>query len=341
MPIKGLTDRPRLPRLGKVHLGVRQPSGYPRPVDYFVVTESNSTPDWAAAAFRERYGDEPRELEPVVFPTDDPLQWADANLKMYTKSWGLVCRGDGESARAKWDPAQDGPRPEGVDGGTWANKQSQTWVYRELPCLDVECLMRQGDSPPCKPVMTLMFLLPEVRGIGAWQLETSSYNSIRNVQSSIELLRSATGGRIRGLPLKLRLVPMEVTPRNTKSKTVYVLDISLPDIKLGDLLREAQRLPETALMLPPAPDDEEPPPDLFPDAAEDEGQPEVSPPPPELAFASAGDFLNRCWQELGLRRDEVLERLDVQTLEQIDDLGAAYQFLKALSPGEQLRLAAP
>src|SRR3990172_5364438 len=150
MPIKGLTDYRRLPRVGKIRLGVRQPTGYPKPVDHFVVYSSDTTPEAAAAAFADEYGAEARELD-VVFPTDDALQWADANLKMYTKSWLLTCRGDGETASAKWDPPRAGPRPDGVESGTWANRHTQAWVRREIPCLGDECPMRQGDDTACKP----------------------------------------------------------------------------------------------------------------------------------------------------------------------------------------------
>lgn len=285
-PIKGLTDRRRLPRVGKIRLGLRATTArgaeYPKAVDYFVVKEDDSTPAQAAEAFHEVYGDEPRDLD-VVFPSDDPGQWADANLKMYGASWGLLCRGDGETARAKWELEADGPRPEGMTSGTWANKDTKGWLYREVPCLGSECPRQQGEQPQCKAVMNLQFLLPHVRGIGAWQIDTSSFNSIQNLLSSVELIKSVTGGRIRGLPLKLRLVPKEVTPQGgtVKKKTVHVLDLSLPELTLQELLGEAAKLPQEALMLSPAIDEEEPPEDLYPTAlAPEEPEVEAEPEPP-------------------------------------------------------------
>lgn len=342
MPIRGMTDRKRLPRVGKIHLGVREKSQksdaeYPRPVSYFVVKEDDNTPEDMVQAFREVYGEQPDQLE-VLFPSDDPGQWADANYKMYGSSWMLTCKGDGEKALAKWDVEQDGPRPEGVDSGTWANRNTKSWVYREVPCLAEECPMQLTKPPRCRAIMQLQFLMPNVRGIGVWQIDTGSWNSIQNVLNSVELIKTVTGGRIRGLRLKLRLVPKDVTPPNVKTKRVWVLDISMPDAKLEDLLAEAARLPAEGLMLLPTPVEEEAPGDLFPVAVVaaagvevDEETGEVKDP---LLFANPGEFLTTCWQALGLNRDAVLRLLDVDSLEAIEDLEKAYYTLKERATAE-------
>ena len=59
MAIKGLTDRPRPPRLGKIRLGVKTEASYPQSKDYFVC------PPEVKAVF----GDEPTELT-VFFPSN-------------------------------------------------------------------------------------------------------------------------------------------------------------------------------------------------------------------------------------------------------------------------------
>jgi len=256
MAVKGLTDRRRLPRCGKVHLGERNEKGVPHAVDYFLVREDATTPFAAAEAFRDVYGAEPRELD-IMFPTDDVEDWCDPFFRMFSQSWQNVCKGDGEAAQAKWDPNQDGPRPEGAEGGTWANRDSKAWVPRTIPCLGENCIMQQGDRPQCRLSLNLFFLLPKVRGIGAWQLDTRSIHSTRALLDSVALIRSVTGGRIRGLPLKLRLVDKEVAPLNVKKKTVHVLELSVPGFTLEDLLRAAQSLPEKALLAPPKIDEAE------------------------------------------------------------------------------------
>jgi len=63
--IIGLSEVRRLPRLGKIHLGVKEINAkgveYPKAVNYFVVP-----PEVA-----EVYGEKPTELD-IVIPTEDP-----------------------------------------------------------------------------------------------------------------------------------------------------------------------------------------------------------------------------------------------------------------------------
>lgn len=272
MPIKGLTDNKRLPRVGKLHLGVKAKSArgveYPKAVDYFVVHAEKSTSEPAAAAFREVYGDEPRELD-IMFPTDDVDQWADASYKAYSQTWGLICKGDGETALARWDNARNGARPAGIDTGTWAHRETKAWVYLQIPCAAVDCPMQKTAPPRCKAVMSLQFLLPRVRGIGIWQIDTGSWNSIRNIRDNVDLIKATTGGRIRGLPLRLSLAPLDIVRPDVSSKRVHVLNIYTP-LTLESLLHRVARLPADSLMRLPEPDEDEPPEDLFP--AEVNGQ---------------------------------------------------------------------
>src|SRR6267143_3063118 len=89
--VVGLTDHPRLPRLGKIRLGIKATSAkgteYPRAVDHFVV------PD----VIKSVYGDKPRELD-VVFPSDEVGRVAGVSWKQYTAARGKVCWGDGQRA---------------------------------------------------------------------------------------------------------------------------------------------------------------------------------------------------------------------------------------------------
>lgn len=378
MPIKGISDRRRLIRVGKIHLGVKERKGdreYPRQVDYFVCKPDASTPAESDKAFKEVYGDKPQELD-IVFPVDDPGLFADPNFKMYSASWGLICRGDGETAMAKWDVAQNGPHPEGhaADGtpiGTWANKDTKSWLYRTIPCLAEKCPMQASERPSCKAVMNLQFLLPRVRGIGVWQIDTGSWNSIRAILDSVELVKQITGGRVRGLPLTLSLVPKEVIPANMvgggvaegskgsiKKKTVQVLHVSLPGQTLPELLVEAAKLPEHALL--PAPetvDEEEVPEDMFPAAAAGEEGPDLQPgevevegqvvreidpepagpdadgdvpEPPQDApeevrpVLTLGDLLNRSLS-LGVKREKVLKVLGVKAVDDILNFQEAWE----------------
>ena len=117
--------------------------------------------------------------------------------------------------------------------------------------------------------MSLQFLLPDCPGFGVYQLDTSSYHSIVNINSMLELIRS-TCQRVSMLPLVLRLVPKEVQVEG-EDKVVHVLE-------LGTLcslskMQEYARIPPGQVMLVPPPPDSEAPDDLFPHAVERPGEP--------------------------------------------------------------------
>ena len=208
--IKGISDIRRFPRAGKIHLGEKRISDktgkqYPAAVDYFVLPEDR--PD-----LRERYGDKPREL-PVMFPVDDIEVVAPQWYKRYGSGSGLVCRGDGEVALC---------RQEVADPATGEIRATGDLVEVECPGQDCEWYQKGY----CRHVMNLMFLLPDFISDGVWQLDTSSFHSIININGAWDYIRSLTGGRIALIPLVLRIVPKEVSPGGRK-KVVHVLDLRL------------------------------------------------------------------------------------------------------------------
>jgi hypothetical protein len=231
----------RLPRLGKIRLGIKKENAdgipYPCPTDYFVCPEE----------VKKVFGEKPQELR-IMFPTDDQAQWASQYLRCYSASRGLVCRGDGETAVARID----------IRSGDIANRNSAETELKEIPCNPAKCGYYQ--SARCRRVMNLQFLLPDCPGFGVYQLDTSSFYSIVNVNSCLELIRG-TCGRLSMLPLALRLVEQEVQPEG-KKKTARVLNLTAP-YSLAEIQRYAQVPPGQVLLLPPP--DNEAPDDLFPD----------------------------------------------------------------------------
>jgi len=228
-PIKGLTERRRLPRIGKIHLGVRVKqegkAEYPKATDYLVFDPTHPQYDELVAA----YGEKPTELK-VIFPLDDPEKFASQYYRLYSRSRGLVCKGDGETAMRMIDTAT----------GALANRDSKEVVNREVVCPGRECLEygRRG----CGEVMNLQFLLPEVSGFGVWQIDTGSINSILNVNNALDLVKQIYG-RVSMVPLVLALEPKEVTnPDDGKKKTVRVLNIRSQDNML-EAFRKGQLPP--------------------------------------------------------------------------------------------------
>jgi hypothetical protein len=185
MSIKGVSEVIRLPRLGKIRLGIRRENDsgitYPVPTDYFVCPDE----------VKKVFGDQPRELR-VMFPTEDEKQWSGQYLRCYSASRGLICRGDGEMAVARVD----------ISTGEIASKESIETELREITCNPAKCAYYE--KVQCRRVMNLQFLLPDCLGFGVYQLDTSSFFSIVNVNSCLELIRGVCG-RLSMIPLSLKL----------------------------------------------------------------------------------------------------------------------------------------
>jgi hypothetical protein len=283
MPIEGLSNIIRIPRLGKIHLGVKAKSAkkdaeYPKATDYFVV------PDEVKAV----YGDKPTELE-IMFPVEEPEMFAQQWLRAYSMSQGLVCIGDGLEARRKVD----------VKTGALANHETNQWEWHEITCDPQECPDYQ--TKRCRRVMNLQFLLPTVPGLGVYQIDTSSFYSIVNINSMIKMLQGMLG-RCSMIPLTLALGPIEVSPPGQTKKTVYIMHIK-KNIKIAELARIAQ-LPAAKVWIP-EPETAEPPEDLFPEAAIGKRKPK---PKKDLP-----------WEEKGEDHKEGEEQKQEEEIPQVDD----------------------
>jgi hypothetical protein len=204
MPIKGLSENRRLPRLGKIHLGVKVKNDkgveYPKAVDYFV-----SPPEVQAV-----FGEKPKELR-ILIPVEDEEKWCSQYYRCYSKTRGLICKGDGETAI----------RMVNSETGELVDRESKDVVMKEIACRGKEC---SDYRVKCKEIMCLQFVLPEVPGLGVWQLDSGSVNSIININSTAELVKR-TYGRISMIPLLLTVEPQEVKTPEGKKKTVYVLNL--------------------------------------------------------------------------------------------------------------------
>src|SRR4030042_2550629 len=170
-PIKGLSEQKRLPRLGKIRLGIKKKSPrtggeYPVATDYFVCPPE----------VQEIYGKEPKRLD-VIIPVEDEEIWASQYYRQYSRSRGLVCKGDGETCRRMVDIAT----------GDIANRDTKEIVYREgCECIGKDCQHYKGNA--CQEVMNLQFLLPKVQGLGVWQIDTGSINSIMNINNCATMI---------------------------------------------------------------------------------------------------------------------------------------------------------
>lgn len=226
-------------RLGKIRLGVwveRGDKSHPESRDYFVC------PPEILAVIGD---DKPRELE-IMFPVDDPEVLFPQALKAYRGAKGagkLWCYGDGQVAYRR---NGDGPER----------------VKRECPCELLE-------QKKCEARATLNFLLPDVPGIGVWQIETGNKRSIVSLNSDLETYRGLFGG-LRGIPFTLKMIdePMErwdEAAKRMRADTAHVLKLDTKRT-LREIVewRKALGRPVEALMLPEA-DDDEPAPEASPE----------------------------------------------------------------------------
>ena len=263
-PIDKLSDIRRMPRLGKVRLGIKvQPEEegkkpYPRATDYFVVPEE----------MKQFVGDKPKKLS-IMFPTEEVDKFAQQWLRCYSFTQGLVCKGDGITATRKID----------VETGDIAHSTTHEWVFQDDWGCDPDTCEQYLDKQ-CRRVMNLLFMMPDVPGLGCWQLDTTSFYSIVNVNSCLDLIKTICG-RISLIPFTLSLEPIEVSPTGITKKTVHVLFIR-SEVKLADIQRLALVPPERIAL--PTVQEEEPPDDLFPEQvikAEAASQEVKEEPPPE------------------------------------------------------------
>lgn len=244
MPIKGLSEKRMIPRLGKIRLGIKKTNAngkeYPVATDYFVLPKDHPNyPDLVNA-----YGEFPKSLN-ILIPTEDEEKWCSQYYRCYSRSRGLVCKGDGETATRMV--------AKGTDQLAW--KDAKEVEMKDIACTGRECEIYMKKN--CNEIMNMQFMLPEIPGLGVWQIDTTSINSIRNINSAAELIQLIYH-KIAMIPLTLTLEPREVNnPDDGKKKTVHVLNLRV-NMKLSELAIAARQQSEQ-FMLPIG--DTEPPDD--------------------------------------------------------------------------------
>jgi hypothetical protein len=258
MPIKGISTLYRPARQGKIHLGVKNvkkksdgtETSYPSEVDYFVMKDA----PWLIPFYGPDPVD-PKNPDGVHLSINVTLPSARLDrenfaqylekvfpqyLKRYKKS-GLMCKGDGVLANAV--------TPEGLK--------------------EIECPCAFLDSGECKRMANLRVRIQEMPSFNPIQIDTSSFNSILNINSFIrDLVEHCIVYGLDVSDVKLVLRRQETTTQRLEkgeSKTskhhVMVLDLdprfykNLDDVRVR-ALPQSQSKP---IALPPAthPDVEE------------------------------------------------------------------------------------
>lgn len=222
--IAGLSQRRRLPRIAKLHLGIKAHSKaknvqYPKEVDYFVLHEPDAKAASAEREFYEKfhdvYGDTPRTLD-IIIPCDDIATFFPQAYRMYGSGVGLKCIGDGVNANrvgALLESREIGDAEVGeveCQGEECPFYKTRVWVCGNLSCemkgqiLDpgqkqivgknvdgrrlgfcAKCEKIAASAGGCKWIGSLQFVLPRVNLFGTVQIDTSSYHAIVNLNSAL------------------------------------------------------------------------------------------------------------------------------------------------------------
>lgn len=176
--IKGISDRPRrLPRIGKIRLGVKKKSlktgnEYPAEVDYFVVPED----------VQKVFGEKPKTLD-IMLPVNSIDVLFPQAYKAYGSDERLKCKGDGETALR------------------WTEKGQE-----EVPC---PCDWLENRK--CCIRASLMFFIPSVSLAGVFQLDTGSYHNINTVNSYL-----AEDGYLMSLIGRNAMIPLKLIREEVK-----------------------------------------------------------------------------------------------------------------------------
>lgn len=207
--IKNISDRRRLPRLGKIRLGIKmisQRTGkeFPRETSYFVCPPE----------IQKIFGEKPTELE-VMFPLNDVESIFPQRYVWFGSSKGIKCIGDGERAMRIEEP--DGTR------------------YKEMTEHECPCeLLDNG----CSQRANLFVMVPKVNVGGVYQIDLGSYHSIIDINSGLDYIQALVG-RFSMVPLILARVPRE-THGSGKKETHHTLMITLRgDVNFINSLRES------------------------------------------------------------------------------------------------------
>lgn len=221
--VQGISEKRRLPRLGKIRLGVKvinpkTGNEYPKETPYFVVPEEVA----------KVYGSQPIELD-VMFPVNSLDIVFPQAFKWYGDQKGLKCIGNGQIAYR-------------------LDENSREMIERECPCE----LLGNGCALRCH----LLVILPKVNMGGVYQIDVGSYNSVVDINSGLEYIEFLIG-RFAMVPLKLRRVPREI-PYEGQKRLHYPLQIVFEgDVNLINQLREDNKriIIATESIALPAPED--------------------------------------------------------------------------------------
>jgi hypothetical protein len=227
---------PGFPERGKIKIGIKgewrktktgnvfQP---PVKLDHFIITtmERNESGNYQKdAALHSAIGDEPTKI-PVKLMYDEPTLNLQTRYACYIGK-SLFCSGDGEHAIRNEEKGQK---------------------EIECPCerLDRDYDVKKGR---CKPAGILSVFVVGAKELGGiWKFRTTSWNTIRSLQSEIWAFYNITGGYLSGIEFHLTMTQKTVEvpdPKNAgkmKQQKINVVSLQYHG-DINDLRKETKQL---------------------------------------------------------------------------------------------------
>lgn len=236
----------------KLAIGLPPDAGanFPKKLDHFVFQKKASM----RVAYRDEQGTDRQRVE-VVWVPDPELQ------KFYgdhaTEVWIVLLDDDPDVAfrteLAWWTKTQRQCYGDGEVGHLKTAGADKKPVIVDRPCANRGC--PEWNAGICKPSGDLYFILADFPSLGTiCKLHTTSFQSIGEVRTALEDLRSVTGGRLLGVKVKLTVrIEKNVFSdkkkggaRTTSTKHVVGLKLDAADVKLlTQSLTENMRLFES------------------------------------------------------------------------------------------------
>lgn len=154
----------RLPRAGKIHLGIKVPymkngeqKERPKEVEYFVCPPE----------VQRELGEKPTELK-IALPSNEISEIIPYAFKRYKQGAGLICKGNGTIAYQ-------------------VKKDKNVRGFEEIVCPGKDCPHYPKD---CKLSACLYVILPHVDTFRSYQIDTNSWNSIVNIINCLRRVQS-------------------------------------------------------------------------------------------------------------------------------------------------------
>lgn len=195
----------RFPLIGRIRCGEKRKGNggkeYPVSLDYF-----KATGDYAAK-FEEAYPGKPDTIQ-VIFISDD----------------------DTQSCYEQWDGRDaEGRRAGYGDGQTYYLYNPGTGEYDPTQDKDTVAQISKERGIKWKPVLTLNFLIPAIRGVfGIWQFQTSGDKSSTIAITSVYDEIKTQAGTVINIPFDLNV--KKVKSNKPGSKSVYPVVNLVPNI---------------------------------------------------------------------------------------------------------------